>query len=140
MRLANVVGPALLLAVASCGGGDGGTPTSPSNPAQASHNAGRNCLECHSLTAAGTVYRADGSTHPGAVVRITTLPDGGGDVLATLTADGSGNFYTDQSLSLDEGLYADVTGKSGTRQSMQAPLTGGACNSCHDSRSRIRVD
>jgi hypothetical protein len=86
------------------------------------------------------VYQANGSTHPGAAVRITTEPEGGGDVVVALTADASGNFYTDRHVSWDQGLYTDVTGTSGTVRSMVAPLTGGACNSCHDAGNRIRVD
>jgi hypothetical protein len=141
MRLATPIVAALLLALAACGGGGGAsTPTGPGNPAQASHNAGRNCLQCHGFTLAGTVYRTDGSTHPGAQVRITTQPDGGGDVVLSLTADASGNFHTNQAVSWGQGLYADVTGTSGSRQSMETPVTGGACNSCHDSSQRIRVD
>jgi hypothetical protein len=139
MRLSKLLSLALLLALGACGGGNPGTPTNPSAPSRSSHNAGRDCLQCHGFTLAGTVYRGDGSIYPGAVVRLTSQPAGSGDVLATLTTDASGNFYTDEPVSWGGGLYADVQG-SGARQPMTQPLTGGACNSCHAGQDRIRVD
>lgn len=139
MRRLIAFSPALLLALTACGGGSDG-PTGPSGPASASHNAGRDCLQCHSLTMAGTVYRDDGSPYPGAVVRVTTGPGGTGDVLVRLTTDASGNFFTDRAVSWDGGLHADVSGASGTVRPMLAPVTGGACNSCHAGADRIRAE
>jgi hypothetical protein len=139
MRNLRLLTPALLLTLAACGG-DGGTPTAPSNPAVSSHNAGRDCLQCHGFSLAGTVYRDDGSAYSGAVVRLTTQPDGVGDVVLTLTADGAGNFYTGQAVSWGGGLYTDVSGTSGTVRSMEASITGGACNSCHAGGDRIRAE
>ncbi len=138
MRLLRVLSPALLLALAACGG-DGDNPGAPSDPARTSHNAGRDCLQCHSFSLAGTVYRDNGSVYPGAVVRLTSQPGGGGDVLLSLTADASGNFYTDGPVSWGDGLYTDVQG-TGARRLMEAPVTSGACNSCHSAQDRIRAD
>jgi hypothetical protein len=104
-----------------------------------SHNAGRDCLQCHSFSVAGTVYRDDGSVYPGAVVRLTSQSEGGGDVLLSLTADASGNFFTSEPVSWGDGLYTDVQG-TGARRLMEAPVTSGACNSCHAAQDRIRAD
>ena len=139
MRFTRLAAPALLLALAACGG-DGGTPSQPSNPTVSSHNAGRDCLQCHGFSLAGTVYRDDGAAYPGAVVRVTTQPEGEGDVVVSLTADGSGNFYTSQPVSWGDGLYADVAGASGTRRPMVASVPSGACNSCHAASTRIRAE
>ena len=116
------------------GGGGGGSV--------ASHNAGRDCLTCHrsEFGMAGTVYRVDGPTYPGATVRLTTAPAGGGTVVLSLTADASGNFYASRSVAFGSGLYVDVTGTGGARRAMEAAVTGGACNSCHDASNRIRAD
>ena len=138
--------PALAAVAAACGG-SGASPTGAVAPGSGggltttSHNAGRDCLACHrEFRVAGTVYRADGSTYPGATVRLTTAADGGGSVVLSVTADGSGNFYSSQSIAFGSGLYADVAGTADARRSMQAAFTSGACNSCHDASNRIRVD
>ena len=138
MRLLRILSPALLLALAACGG-EGDTPSTPSDPVRTSHNAGRDCLQCHSFSVAGTVYRDDGSVYPGAVVRLTSQSEGGGGVLLSLTADASGNFFTSEPVSWGDGLYTDVQG-TGARRLMEAPVTGGACNSCHAAQDRIRAD
>lgn len=139
MRISRFVAPVLLLTLAACGG-DGGTPSQPSTPTVSSHNAGRDCLQCHGFSLAGTVYRDDGSAYPGAEVRLTTEPGGAGDVVLSLTADGAGSFYTDRAVSWGGGLYTDVRGASGTLRAMVAPITGGACNSCHSGADRIRAE
>jgi hypothetical protein len=138
MRLPRILSPALLLALAACGGG-GDTPSNPSDPVRTSHNAGRDCLQCHGFSLAGTVYRDDGSVYPGAVVRLTTQPGGGSEVVVSVTADASGNFFTNEPVSWGDGLYTDVQG-TGARRLMEATVTGGACNSCHGGGNRIRAD
>jgi hypothetical protein len=140
MRISRLLPLALLLGLGACGGGDNpGTPSAPSAPSRSSHNAGRDCLQCHGFSLAGTVYRSDGSVYPGAVVRLTTRPGAGDDVLVSLTADGSGNFYSNEPVGWGDGLYADVQG-SGARRPMTGPLTMGACNSCHASQDRLVAD
>ena len=138
MRLLRILAPVLLLALGACSD-SGDTPSGPSEPARSSHNAGRDCLQCHSFSLAGTVYRDDGSVYPGAVVRLTTRPGGGPDVLVNVTTDASGNFYPNTPVSWGEGLYADAQG-TGASRSMVAPLTIGACNSCHTAQNRIRAE
>ncbi|HEX9190271.1 MAG TPA: hypothetical protein VGB87_24555 [Vicinamibacteria bacterium] len=140
-----VIAVALAAAAAACGGTDGSpTGTAPggggSSASASSHNAGRDCLECHrELRVAGTVYRADGSTYPGVAVRLTTAAEGQGTVVLTLATDRSGNFYSSQAVSFGSGLFADVAG-SGARRAMPGPVASGACNSCHDASNRIRAD
>ena len=140
----------LLLAVltlAACGGGDS-SPTSPSSPgdgstagSSSSHNAGRDCTGCHSFTVAGTAYKADGTTtYPGAVIRLATASAGGGTVVATLTADRSGNFYSGSSVAFGSGLYVTATGTGGAVRLMSATITNGGCNRCHGPGGRVMVD
>lgn len=134
---------ACTLAAAACGGGSptspGGT-TTPSSPSQTSHNAGRDCTGCHGFTVAGTAYRSDGTAARGATIRLTTARAGGGTTLLTLTADGSGNFYSGTSVNFGAGLHTDAAGSSGTVRPMDATITSGACNRCHTGSSRIVVD
>ena len=115
--------------------------TAPGTSLATSHNAGRDCLGCHSFAIAGTAYRSDGTTvYPGATIRLTTQAAGGGSVLASLTADGSGNFYTNTTVNLGSGVYATVAGTSGTATAMSAVVTSRACNSCHTTGRRITVE
>lgn len=127
---------------AACGGDAGGatTPAAPSAPGSRSHNAGRNCLDCHNFAVAGTVYRADGSAYPGAAVRLTSGPAGSGALVASVTADGSGNFYASSVAGLASGLYTDAAGPAATPRPMQAQVRSGACNSCHTGGTRIVAD
>jgi hypothetical protein len=141
-RLAGAL--ALAALTAACGGSS--SPTSGAADGggggrATSHNAGRDCLACHrDFGVAGTVYRADGSPAQGAVVRLTAAANGGGSVVLSLTSDASGNFYASRSVGFGSGLYTDVAGASGSPRAMTAAVTSGACNSCHDSRNRIRAD
>jgi hypothetical protein len=138
--------PLVIAAVAAACGGSSTAPTSSApgggDGSRSSHNAGQDCLRCHrgQFGVAGTVYRADGTAYLGATVRLTTAADGGGTSVLSVTADASGNFYTAQSVGFGSGLYADVTGTGGSRRAMQAAVTSGACNSCHDATNRIRAD
>lgn len=132
----------IALSVLACGGNSTSSPTAPSGTTSGtgSHNAGRNCLSCHSFTAAGTAYKSDGATaYPGVTIRLTTASGGGGAVLATLTADPSGNFYTSSAINFGTGLYVTATGTSGAATPMGPAITSGACNNCHASGNRIKV-
>jgi len=90
---------------------------------------GHDCLECHSFTAAGTLYRqvgdAAGDGVKGGRVR---LVDGNGREL-TLKTNETGNFYTREKLAFP--LQAIVVEGEGLASVMLAPAPDGACNRCH---------
>jgi hypothetical protein len=138
---------AVFVSLAGCGSsGTSQSPTSPSgsSPAQpvaTSHNAGRDCLGCHSFTVAGTAYKTDGATlAPAATVRLTSRPGAAEAVDLILTADGSGNFYTNTRVAFGSGLVASAAAAGGTARTMQAIVTSGACNNCHTSGHRLRTN
>jgi hypothetical protein len=114
-----------------------------------SHNAGQNCMSCHSsggkgegnFTIAGTVYNASGSAvSPNATVKLYTGPNGTGSLVKTIEVDGKGNFYTTNSIDFGTGLYVTVTGKSGSVSTMSSSINTGQCNSCHNSSDKITVN
>jgi hypothetical protein len=130
------------------GGGSGGSGSGGGGGSTVmSHNAGQNCMNCHrtngtaasrTFTVAGTVYRNDGSAQTNATVVLT--PSGSNTAQATLTTDGSGNFYTMQAVASlvpaagqQYALGANVTVRptGGTARSMPGVITNGSCNSCH---------
>jgi hypothetical protein len=114
---------------------DGGSSSGSS-----SHNTGKNCLGCHSFKVAGSVYNsALSAAYAGAVMKITTSANGGGTLLATLTSDMTGNFYTDGSVSFGSGVYVSITGSGGAVKYMGTAITSGACNSCHNGSSTSRI-
>lgn len=119
---------------------EGGNVTNISQPGGHSHNAGENCMNCHSsggegkgwFVAAGTVYNGSlSATYPNTVVNLYTQPNGGGDLKATLYGDSRGNFFTTAGIDFSAGLYPAVTGTTGITDYMTQPITQGACNSCH---------
>lgn len=138
------------------GGGGGGGDTSKTNT-KTSHNAGQNCLNCHSVggvaesaavfNAAGTVYQSNGSVQTNATVNLYISNTN--TLSASLKTDGSGNFYTTEHV---EGLFyaggpfvsgvdVEVVGPSGIRRTMSGVITTGACAACHgSSRGNIVVN
>ena len=108
-----------------------------------SHNAGKNCLGCHSgFKLAGTVYNQSLSAGiSGVKVKVTSQANGAGTVLATLTSDKSGNFHTGSSINFGTGVYVSLEGTAGTIKNMNSAITSGACNSCHGSSTgKIRAE
>jgi hypothetical protein len=104
-----------------------------------SHNAGLNCMTCHTkggegegwFEVAGTVYESNRTTtYPNATVRFYTGPNGTGDLKYTIQVDGLGNFYTTEGISFGGGLYVSVEGDQQVKH-MPSAVTTGACNSCH---------
>jgi len=104
-----------------------------------SHNAGLNCMTCHTqggegegrFEVAGTVYESNRTTtFPNATVRFYSGPNGTGDLKYTIQVDALGNFYTTEGISFGSGLYVSVEGDQQTNH-MPSSLTTGACNSCH---------
>lgn len=105
-----------------------------------SHNMGENCMSCHKsggegegwFVVAGTVYNNKFSAvEPNGVVKLYTGVNGSGTLKGTIYVDGKGNFYTTNAIDFNGGLYPTVTGTSGSVSSMDSPVTGGQCNSCH---------
>lgn len=114
-----------------------------------SHNNGRNCMSCHNdggsgkgcFTAAGSVYRSNGSAFTSAVVRLYTQPNAQGELRATITGDNLGNFFTTDNINYSGGLYPTLVGSNGAVQHMPTSITSGACNSCHGaSTDRLTTD
>jgi len=105
-----------------------------SSTSATSHNTGKNCMNCHKFTAAGSVYtKALTDVFPGATVKLTSQANGEGTVLGTFTVNKSGSFYTSTSINYGSGVYVSVTGTSGNVNHMSSAITTGACNSCHGS-------
>jgi len=100
------------------------------------------CMGCHSPNGGADAgcFRVGGTAFdsiPGdsavqnAVIKLYTQPNGGGELMATLEVDKSGNFYTTSPVSFANGLYAAIiSGKGAIRYMPNAAVTG-ACNSCH---------
>jgi hypothetical protein len=121
---------------------EGGNRTNISQANGHSHNAGRDCMQCHIsggegagwFNAAGTVYNTSDSatTYTNAVVKLYTAPDSLGNqvLVATINGDGSGNFYTTASIDYGAGLYPVVVGAHSIKY-MPMSTNKGACNSCH---------
>jgi len=107
-----------------------------------SHNTGKNCMGCHQLTAAGSVYNKTlTSAFQGATIKLTTQPNGAGTSIGTFTTNKSGSFYTSSSINFGTGVYVSVAGSSGTIKHMASAITSGACNSCHgSSTSKIWIE
>jgi hypothetical protein len=111
-----------------------------------SHNVGKNCMECHKIggsvegwfTVAGTVYDdTKMSVFPNATIKLTTGPNGTGNLVSSVEVDKKGNFYTTNSVDFGTGLYATVEGNLSSNH-MNAKVQSGQCNSCHgNSTDRI---
>lgn len=114
-----------------------------------SHNAGENCMACHSkiggvegwFEAAGTVYDPSFSTvYPNMLVELYTGANGTGDLKYSIEGDAKGNFYTTKKIKFKDGLYPSITGDGGTKH-MSSPITTGNCMSCHgNTTSHMWVD
>lgn len=124
----------------SCEKEGGDVKNISSNNANESHNAGKNCMQCHVsggegsgwFQVAGTVYNsAYSAVQPNGVVKLYTGPDGTGTLKATIEVDAKGNFFTTEAIDFTGGLYPKVTGSSGTSMAMGSSITMGQCNSCH---------
>lgn len=105
-----------------------------------SHNAGSNCIQCHQtygpgpglFTAAGTIYRPDGTPHANATLELRSVVDSS-VVLTTLEVDGNGNFYTTQDVPVpEESVFPVVISSNGTdTNQMPFPTLSASCNVCH---------
>lgn len=104
-----------------------------------SHNAGDDCLDCHTkggegkgrFNAAGTVYEADLiSPFPNTTVHVWSEPEATGDSITVIEVDGKGNFYTTEAIDWTGGRFLTVTSDTDTMH-MTLPTTLGSCNGCH---------
>ncbi|HQK40334.1 MAG TPA: hypothetical protein PLO52_09495 [Flavobacterium alvei] len=118
------------------------TLTGSSSGSTKSHNAGKNCMSCHTpgtsagskgvWVIGGTVYTssAGSSIAKNLVIKFYTGPNGTGTLKYILNSDALGNLYSANSVDFTGGLYPAITGATTTKY-MGSPITNGACNSCH---------
>jgi hypothetical protein len=59
-----------------------------------------------------------------------TGPNGTGTVVATLSVDNKGNFYTSEQINFGSGVYPSYSDGSNTKY-MGSTTSIGQCNSCH---------
>jgi cytochrome c553 len=117
---------------------DCGSETKVSTANGKSHNAGKDCLSCHTsggqgegcFSAGGTVYDKTGVIAPTASILFYSAPNGGGTLKATIPVNTSGSFYSSQSM---VGYYPAVVSKAGVKTFMSTPIAtgGGGCALCH---------
>jgi cytochrome c553 len=109
------------------------------NGSHESHNNGANCMTCHKsggegegcFNLAGSVYNGQSTTPLSNVtVNLYSEAQGAGELRFTLKGDALGNFFTTDDVTYS-GLFASVTGPSGTPHYMSASLSSASCNSCH---------
>lgn len=118
------------------------TLTGSASGSTKSHNAGKNCMSCHTPgTSAGNkgVWVIGGTTYTSStgatiaknlVVKFYTGPNGTGALKYILSGDALGNIYSANTVDFTGGLYPAVTGATTTKY-MGSSITNGACNSCH---------
>ena len=146
--LIGLFGLVLVTAVPSCKHGkceDGGS----SSAGRASHNAGRNCLDCHHpdgegevcWTIGGTVYDSTGNEPSmAAQFRLFTQPLGQGSLVLQLPSDASGNINTSSDVAFGNGLFPAVINANGDTAFMSGAIRDGACNRCHgQTTDRIKL-
>lgn len=106
-----------------------------------SHNAGQNCMNCHTpggqasnfpWKIGGTTYTSSAGTTIASnlVIKFYTGPNGTGTLKYILNGDQKGNLYSLGPVDFTGGLYPAVSGSTTTKY-MGSPITNGACNSCH---------
>jgi len=114
-----------------------------------SHNLGQNCMQCHQargpgrgrFSVAGTLHDAEGAPLPDGTLELHSAPDGAGELVLRVEADGLGNFYSTDPLPLpDMPLFPTVYDADGVGKNfMPFPTRSGACNVCHVGRAAVRV-
>jgi len=149
MSIRNILSLAIvaIVAIHSCEDNENETKISSYNSTE-SHNAGQNCMSCHTsggsgegwFTVAGTIYDSTKAvTYPNATVGLYTGPEGTGSLIMEIEVDGLGNFYTTESIDFGTGLYTLVEGSLVTKH-MNSKLSTGQCSTCHGaSTDRIWV-
>jgi cytochrome c553 len=114
-----------------------------------SHNPGQDCGSCHNKsgseaaleywwTVAGTVFKTNGSAQKSATIELWTKPGKQGTMVKRLVTDDLGNFYTDQILNFQGGVYPVIITASDEKK-MSSAFSGGSCNSCHNGSTQARL-
>ena len=147
--LSGIIVSVSFLLLASCEKKGCGETNISSAGQDESHNMGQDCMNCHHdggngegcFIIAGTAYNQSSQLYPNVSVKLYTQPNGGGELVLTLTGDENGNFFTTESVNFAGGLYPAVTGQSGVTSFMSGSVSQGACNSCHGANDdKIRVN
>lgn len=113
-----------------------------------SHEVGQNCMRCHQakgpgpglFTVAGTLHDEAGEPHADGAIELRTGPNGSGELVLRVEADGLGNFYSTQALPLPErSLFPTVYSADGAQTGfMPFPTVSAACNVCHAGSAVVR--
>ena len=113
-------------------GGTNACAEPATSPGNGHHNAGAQCLSCHTGTgaaprwyAAGTLYGDTGGTTPIAGATIT-ITDASGTTVTIISAD-NGNFWTPTPLTAP--LHVKASKCPAAKQ--MSGTAAGACNGCH---------
>jgi hypothetical protein len=107
-----------------------------------SHNAGQNCMNCHTpggqasnfqWKIGGTVYTSSAGTTIASnlIVKFYTGPNGTGTLKYILNGDQKGNIYTPNTVDFTGGLYPAVVGPTSTKYMGSSVTSPTSCNSCH---------
>ncbi len=117
-----------------------------------SHNAGQNCGSCHNKSGheavleagwwnvSGTVYTSQNRAQKNAIIELWEKPNKQGKLVKRLVSDDLGNFYTNQILNFNGGVYPTITVNNQTI-AMGTSFNGGSCNSCHGiTTSKLSID
>ena len=100
-------------------------------------------MDCHNkngqgkgwFVVAGTVYDTlfpNNQINPNATVYLYSQYGGKGALVATIEGDAKGNFYTTEKIDFGTGLYPKLVSSKGKIKYMNAAVTQGACNGCHN--------
>jgi hypothetical protein len=120
---------------AGSSGGSSGAPPFASQTGPSTHNAGRDCLQCHGrgggdapqFTFGGTLYDGNGNAVVGAEVR---LVDANGNGTSVYTGP-SGTFYS-QGAGFAAPANVGVRNATNTAEMLVTlQSSGGGCSSCH---------
>ena len=101
------------------------------NPANGEHNAGANCMNCHSSGGdrwafGGTVYNASGDAAPNVQVAVSD-----GTVFLVTYSGTNGNFWVPASGTAIDWANAETRIRNSNGEAAMISAPTAACNSCH---------
>jgi len=108
-----------------------------------SHVFGSTCSSCHSPNGASMyIFNVMGSVSNEArtdiqsrsIIKLYTRPRAKGRLVATISSDDLGNFYSTENIDFSLGLFPTLSGTPGVKEDtkhMSRPIFSGDCNSCH---------